>query len=116
MDTGPTSTILRHLHDLLDSATAQGLSDAQLLRRYAEHGDEAAFATLVGRHARLVWGVCRHRLQRDQDAEDAFQATFFILARRAGSIRKTEAVGSWLHGVAHLARLVRRRHDVGFRQ
>jgi RNA polymerase sigma factor (sigma-70 family) len=101
MDIGRPGTILRHLHDLLDSATAQGLSDAQLLGRYAEHRDETAFATLVARHARLVWGVCRHRLHRDEDAEDAFQATFFILARRAGSIRKAEAVGSWLHGVAH---------------
>jgi RNA polymerase sigma factor (sigma-70 family) len=101
MDIGRPGTILRHLHDLLDSATAQGLSDAQLLGRYAEHRDETAFATLVARHARLVWGVCRHRLHCDQDAEDAFQATFFILARRAGSIRKAEAVASWLHGVAY---------------
>src|SRR5262249_10100333 len=56
---------------------------------------------LMQRHGGLVWGVCKHLLRQEQDVEDAFQATFLVLARRAGSIRKTDAVGSFLHGVAY---------------
>src|SRR5262249_22314422 len=97
---------------------ARGLSDAQLLERCAAGHEESAFAALLARHGRLVWGVCRHLLVGDQDAEDAFQATFLVLARRAGSIRKPDAVASWLYGVAHrvawkarkMAR-IRRKHE-----
>jgi RNA polymerase sigma factor (sigma-70 family) len=76
-------------------------SDFQLLDCFIVHRDEASFATLVQRYAGTVWRVCRRVLRQDQDAEDAFQAVFFLLARKATSIRKPEAVGSWLYGVAY---------------
>jgi len=101
MTTRQTSAILRYLRSLVDSETTQHLSDAQLLNHFATRREEAAFATLVQRHGQLVWGVCQHLLHHEQDAEDAFQATFLVLARRAGSIQKTEAVASFLHGVAY---------------
>src|SRR5947209_231134 len=82
-------------------ATGRDLSDQQLLDRFVAGRDEAAFVSLVERFGGTVWRVCRRVLHREQDAEDAFQAVFVILARRAASIRKGEAVGSWLYGVAY---------------
>jgi RNA polymerase sigma-70 factor (ECF subfamily) len=74
--------------------------DADLLRRFAADGCEEAFAALVGRHGPLVLSVCRRVLGNVPDAEDAFQATFLVLARRAGSIARPERLGNWLFGVA----------------
>jgi RNA polymerase sigma factor (sigma-70 family) len=93
------AAVLHHLRHL--SAPGGGLSDGQLLERFAVGREESAFAALLERHGRLVWGVCRHVLRHEQDAEDAFQATFLILARKAASIRKSESLASWLHGVAY---------------
>ena len=80
---------------------AASVSDGQLLEQFIEHRDEVAFATLVQRHSRMVWGVCRRIVAHHQDAEDAFQATFLVLARKSTSIRPREMVANWLFGVAH---------------
>src|SRR5262245_25142506 len=80
--------------------SGNGAADGELLRQFVEGRQESAFSALVARHGRLVWSVCHHILRHDQDAEDAFQATFLLLARKADGIRKRESVGSWLHGVA----------------
>jgi RNA polymerase sigma factor (sigma-70 family) len=76
-------------------------SDEQLLRAFIAHHDDRAFAALVRRYGPLVFGVCRRVLHQVQDAEDAFQATFLLLARNAAALRNKTALGSWLHGVAH---------------
>jgi RNA polymerase sigma factor (sigma-70 family) len=85
-----------------------GLRDGELLGRYVDRRDEAALAALVNRHGPMVWGVCRRHLSH-HDAEDAFQATFIVLVRKAASIAQREAVGNWLYGVAHQTALQARR-------
>src|SRR5262245_24191780 len=83
------------------SAAPAGLPDRDLLGRYVGSRDEAAFSGLVQRHGPMVLGICRKMLRHAQDAEDAFQATFLVLARKASAIRKQESVGGWLYGVAY---------------
>ncbi|WP_339910031.1 sigma-70 family RNA polymerase sigma factor [Symmachiella dynata] len=78
-----------------------GITDQQLLQRFLKNQDEAAFETLTMRHGPMVLGVCQRVLGNTHDAEDAFQATFLVLARRARSIVKQNSLGSWLYGVAH---------------
>src|SRR5579884_3161260 len=78
-----------------------GLSDRELLERFHCQRDAAAFAALVRRHGPAVLGVCRRVLRNAADAEDAFQATFLILVRKARSIARPDALGSWLYGVAY---------------
>jgi RNA polymerase sigma factor (sigma-70 family) len=88
----------------MDGGTVAGLTDGQLLERFAsQRGAEAelAFTALVMRHGPLVFGVCQSLLRNPHDAEDAFQATFMVLARKAGSIRQPDRLGPWLYGVAH---------------
>ncbi len=95
---------LRSIHALLAAGTVGGLADGQLLDRFAARDGEAAelaFAALVERHGPMVLRVCRGVLRDGHDAEDAFQATFLILARKAGSIRRRDALAAWLHGVAY---------------
>ncbi|HKB05266.1 MAG TPA: sigma-70 family RNA polymerase sigma factor, partial [Gemmataceae bacterium] len=76
------------------------LPDAELLRRFLAAREEPAFAAIVRRHGPLVWGVCRHLLPSEADAEDAFQATFLVLVRGAHKIHRPNALGAWLHRVA----------------
>ena len=91
---------LRQLHTLFSVGTLGGLADQELLERFVSRHDEDAFATLVHRHAPMVLRVCGAVLGDSHDAEDASQATFLILARKAGSIRRQSSIGSWLFGVA----------------
>jgi RNA polymerase sigma factor (sigma-70 family) len=87
-----------------------GQTDGQLLRQYFAQRDEAAFAVLVRRHGPMVLAVCRRLLRRPEDAEDAFQAAFVVLARKGRRIAERQTIGGWLHGVAyHVALDVRRR-------
>jgi cytochrome c peroxidase len=93
--------ILQLIRRLLEDESVRQLSDQHLLQQFSDHRDEAAFGTLLRRHGPMVFDVCRGVLSNEADAEDAFQASFLILARKAVSIRKKESVGSWLHGVAY---------------
>src|SRR5262249_31539329 len=104
-----------HLHRLLTVSLAGSATDRQLLEDFLARRDPAAFAALVRRHERMVLGVCQRVLNNVHDAEDAFQATFLILVRKARSIAKREAVGSWLYGVAHRVAL-RARADAARRR
>ena len=92
MAAGQLTTILRQLQQLLGERTAQDGSDRHLLERFIANRDEAAFAALLERHGRLVLSVCRSVLRQEQDAEDAFQATFLVLARMAASIRQRDSL------------------------
>ena len=98
-----SGTTLRHLRDLFSGGTAVGLTDGQLLARYAASNDGQAFAALVARHGPMVAATCRAILRHEHDVEDAFQATFLVLARKAGSVRGGDALGGWLHRVAYRA-------------
>jgi RNA polymerase sigma factor (sigma-70 family) len=92
--------VLRYLRQICSAEELRKLSDAELLERFLRHREEGAFAVLVRRHGAMVQGVCRRVLGDFHSAEDAFQATFLVLARRAGSIRNKESVAGWLYGVA----------------
>jgi RNA polymerase sigma factor (sigma-70 family) len=99
MVTGQLGGVIQHLRRVLRQGAR--LTDGQLLRDYIIRRDEAAFAALVQRHGPMVWGVCRRVLGNHHDAEDAFQATFLVLVRRAASIASPELIANWLYGVAH---------------
>ncbi len=93
--------IVQHLLSTTLGHDESRLSDGQLLVRYIERRDQSAVAALVRRHGPMIWGVCRRALGNHHDAEDAFQATFLVLLRKARSVIRQDAVGHWLYGVAH---------------
>jgi RNA polymerase sigma factor (sigma-70 family) len=101
MATAALAGILEQLRTMVHAKAYEESSDRQLLELFLAQREEAAFVALLKRHGPMVLQVC-HRIQGNQhDAEDVFQATFLLLARKAGSIRKPESLASWLHGVAH---------------
>src|SRR5947209_2242664 len=115
MAKGSVRGVLPYLRRVLGPPGDPGGGDRELLARFAAARDEAAFAALVGRHGPLVWGVCARLLPRAEDAEDAFQATFLVLAKKAAAVPWRRDVGNWLYAVAtRVARKARggaaRRH------
>ena len=90
----------RHFRVLFEVGTVVGLTDEQLLCLFVTRRDEAAFTALIERHGPMVQRVCRDVLGDHHDAQDAFQATFLVLAKQASSIRRRDALASWLYGVA----------------
>jgi len=98
MPASRTASLLHHVRRIFGDRPA---ADCALLEQFARHADESAFAALMRRHGPLVWSVSRRNTGHEQDAEDVYQATFLLLARKARSIRKSGSVGSWLYGVAH---------------
>jgi RNA polymerase sigma factor (sigma-70 family) len=95
------SEVISHLRRAVLLRDGAGLTDGQLLEDYIRRHEEAALAALVHRHGPMVWGVCRRVLRNHHDAEDAFQATFLVLVRKAASVVPREMVANWLYGVAH---------------
>jgi RNA polymerase sigma factor (sigma-70 family) len=101
MATSQTTKAVQHLRRAALLQDGAGLTDGELLGCFVEHRDDAAFAALVRRHGPMVWNVCRRVLGNHQDAEDAFQAAFLVLVRKAASVVPREMVANWLYGVAH---------------
>jgi RNA polymerase sigma factor (sigma-70 family) len=97
----PWNRVLDSLGKLAEAEAGKDLSDSDLLELFRAGGDGAAFTLLVQRHGPMVLGVCRRLLADAHDAEDAFQATFVVLVRKAGSVRKQSSLAGWLYGVAY---------------
>jgi len=115
MTISPMNRLVDHIRQVALLAAGDHATDGRLLDQFINERDEAAFEALTRRHGPMVFGVCRRVIGNNHDAEDAFQATFLVLVRKAASVRPREAVGNWLHGVAYRtalearARLARRR-------
>jgi RNA polymerase sigma factor (sigma-70 family) len=100
MSAGPTQYVAHHVRDLIERQRLDALADRELLSLFVVDRDDAAFAALVRRHGPMVLGVCRRILRHPHDAEDACQAVFLVLARKAGTVRGRHALAGWLHRVA----------------
>ena len=114
MANGQMNSVLRYIRRMIAPAPVQA-TDGQLLERFVRGQEEGAFDALLERHGRMVMGICRRLLGNAHDAEDAFQATFLVLVRKAGSISRRDSVGSWLFGVAYRTAL-RARSNASKRQ
>jgi RNA polymerase sigma factor (sigma-70 family) len=101
MTNGQTSEFIRHLGQTAALRAGAGVTVGQLLAAYLTRREDTALAALVRRHGAIVWGVCRRVLRHYHDAEDAFQATFLVLVRKAASIAAPELLANWLYGVAY---------------
>src|SRR5258708_38272261 len=112
----------RRLESLVDeihraAVDATAVSDGELLGRFLQARDPAAFELVVWRHGAMVQAVCRRILGRSADVDDAFQATFLVLLRQAKSIRRRESLAGWLHGVAYrVAQRCRRANAARWRR
>lgn len=95
------SVVLRELQALCEGGPLGDLSDGQLLDRFVARREGADFEAIIRRHGPMVWGLCRRIIRDHHDSEDAFQATFLVLARRAASVMPGDNLGNWLHGVAY---------------
>jgi RNA polymerase sigma factor (sigma-70 family) len=115
MPQAPAGALLRHIHRLAGAPHGEDRSDGELLRSFIRLREQVAFNELLRRHGPLVWGVCRRVLGCEHEAEDAFQATFLVLLRRARFVRKGESLSSFLYGVAYRV-AVRLRHRAGRRR
>jgi RNA polymerase sigma factor (sigma-70 family) len=107
--------VLSAVRKMLARQMLQRLSDQELLERFVSAQDQAAFETVVLRHGPMVWRVCCRMLSNHHDAEDACQATFVVLAKKAGSIARPELLANWLHGIAYRT-AVRAKADAARRQ
>jgi|GEM_PF-2559033 len=114
MQSLPQGEMLRDIHRLFESGSTAGQSEKELLSRFVAHRDEAAFLTLLARYGPMVLGVCRRWLHDPRDAEDAFQATFLVLIRKADSIKDPHMLGPWLYGVS--VRIARRARRLALRR
>ena len=101
MAVGQAHSLIHFIRKISDPGGTAGRTDRYLLEQYVVCGSDTAFSALVQRHGRMVLNVCRRMLGHAHDAEDAFQAVFLVLARKASTIHQPEAFGSWLHGVAY---------------
>jgi DNA-directed RNA polymerase specialized sigma24 family protein len=95
------SIVIQRLRRAVLVQDGAGLTDGQLLECFLSRHESAALEALVRRHGPMVWGVCRRILSNHHDAEDALQATFLVLVRKAGAILPRDRVANWLYGVAH---------------
>ncbi len=96
-----SGALVQQLGRLFEQGTVVGLSEGELLERFSNSHDESAFEALLARHGPMVLGVCRQLLRDPNDVDDAFQATFLVLVRKAGSLRRCDLLGNWLYGVAY---------------
>src|SRR5260370_33974625 len=101
MPAGQNAVLLNHLHRLVQARCLDHVADRELLHRFTRDRDQAAFATLLHRHGPMVLRVCRRVLPHLADAEDAFQATFLVLTRKAAALAHLESAAGWLHEVAY---------------